>query len=149
VELGEDNIVGPYAVIVGPCRIGDRNWIAPHVVIGTPAEYRGGEHPVGWEGELAGGGGQIGDGNIIRESVTINQGTHDTTAIGDDCYLLARSHVGHDCVLDNGVVLSDAVQIGGHTRIWSWVNVGMGTVIHQRMQVGPGAMIGMGSSVRR
>jgi UDP-N-acetylglucosamine acyltransferase len=149
VELGDDNVVGPYSVVVGPARVGDRNWIGPHVVIGTPAEYRTGPHPAGWEGELAGAGVSIGDDTIIREFVTVNQGTHETTRVGSGCYVLARSHVGHDCVVDDGVTLSDAVQLGGHTHVWPWANIGMGTVVHQRCQVGPGAMVGMGSAVRQ
>jgi UDP-N-acetylglucosamine acyltransferase len=149
VELGENNVIGPYSVIVGPTRIGDGNWIGPHVVIGTPAEYRTGPHPVGWEGELEGHGVAIGDRNIIREFITVNQGTHETTRIGSGCYLLARSHIGHDCIVDDSVTLSDAVQLGGHTHVWSWSNIGMGTVVHQRLHVGPGAMVGMGSAVRR
>jgi UDP-N-acetylglucosamine acyltransferase len=149
VELGDDNVIGPYSIVTGPCRIGTRNWIGPHVVIGTPAEYRTGPHPVAWEGELEGAGVVIGDENIIREFVTINQGTQETTQVGTGCYLLARCHVGHDCVLDDGVTLSDAAQLGGHTHVWSWANIGMGTVVHQRCQVGPGAMVGMGSAVRQ
>ncbi|TDC64629.1 UDP-N-acetylglucosamine acyltransferase [Micromonospora sp. KC207] len=149
VELGDDNVVGPYSVVVGPCRIGNGNWFAPHVVIGTPAEYRGRPHPAAWDGESDGAGVVIGDNNILREFVTVNQGTEETTRIGDDCYLLARSHVGHDCLVDDGVTLTDAVHLGGHTHVWSWANVGMGTVVHQRTQIGPGAMIGMGSAVRR
>ncbi|HEX6499584.1 MAG TPA: UDP-N-acetylglucosamine acyltransferase [Micromonosporaceae bacterium] len=149
VELGDDNVVGPYTVIVGPTRIGSGNWIAPHVSIGTPGEYRGGAHPVGWDGELDGTGVLIGDRSVIREFVTINQGTKETTVVGDDCYLLARSHVGHDCVLDRAVTLADTVQLGGHTQVGAWANIGMSTVVHQRGRIGPGAMIGMGSAVRR
>ena len=151
VDLGDDNVIGPYSVVVGPTRIGNGNWIGPHVVIGTPAEYRGGPHPSGWDddSEHEGGGVVIGDDNFIREFVTVNQGTQETTRIGDGCYLLARSHVGHDCVVDDAVTLSDAVHLGGHTHVWAWVNIGMGTVVHQRGQVGPGAMVGMGSAVRR
>jgi UDP-N-acetylglucosamine acyltransferase len=149
VELGDDNVIGPYTVIVGPCRIGSSNWIGPMASIGTPAEYRGGVHPVGWEDELAGGGVIIGDRNVIRDFVTVNQGVRDATRVGNDCYLLARSHVGHDCVLGDEVTLADAVQLGGHTRAWSWVNVGMGTVVHQYGHLGPGAMVGMGSAVRK
>ncbi len=149
VELGDGNVVGPGAVLVGPCRIGDGCWIGPYVSIGTPAEYRGGPHPVGWDGELAGAGVEIGDGATVREFVTVNQGTEHPTVVGPDCYLLARSHVGHDCVLDAGVTLADAVQLGGHTHVWAWANIGMGTVVHQRGEVGPGAMIGMGSAVRK
>ncbi|MEV6524103.1 UDP-N-acetylglucosamine acyltransferase [Longispora sp. NPDC051575] len=149
VELGDGNVIGPYTVIVGPTRIGDGNWIGPMASIGTPAEYRAGNHPVGWEGELDGAGVVIGDGNIIRDFVTVNQGVHVTTTVGDNCYLLARSHVGHDCVLDDLVTLSDNVQLGGHTRVWSWSNIGMGTVVHQYGHIGPGAMVGMGSAVRK
>jgi len=149
VILGRDNTIGPFTVIVGPCEIGDGNWLGPFASIGTPAEYRGGAHPVGWEGEVEGAGVLIGDGNTIRDFVTINQGTEETTTIGDDCYLLARSHVGHDCVLHDGVTLADGVQLGGHTQVWAWTNIGMGTVVHERTNVGPGAMIVMGSALRR
>jgi UDP-N-acetylglucosamine acyltransferase len=149
VDLGDNNVVGPYTVIVGPTRIGNDNWIGPHVSIGTPAEYRGGPHPVAWEGELDGAGVVIGDANIVREFVTVNQGTHEPTTVGDNCYLLARSHVGHDCLLRDAVTLADAVQLGGHTQVWSWVNIGMGAVVHQRLKVGPGAMVGMGAAVRK
>ncbi len=147
VELGDDNIIGPYSVILGPTRIGDGNWIAPHVLIGTPAEFRGGPHPAGWEGEIAGGGVRIGNGNTIREFVAVTQGTHEATTIGDDCYLLARSQVAHDCRLHNGVTLADAVQLAGHTHVWSWANLGLGAVVHQRSSIGPGAMVGMGAVV--
>ncbi|MER7001477.1 UDP-N-acetylglucosamine acyltransferase [Dactylosporangium sp. NPDC000555] len=149
VQLGDNNVIGPYTVIIGPTSIGDGNLIGPHASIGTPAEYRGGPHPTGWDGEIAGAGVAIGNGNIIREFVTINQGTHETTTVGNDCYLLARTHVGHDCVLDDAVTLADAVQLGGHTHVWSWTNIGMASVVHQRSQIAPGVMIGMGSAVRK
>jgi UDP-N-acetylglucosamine acyltransferase len=149
VELGDDNVVGPYTVIVGPARIGDGNWIGPHVSIGGPAEYRGGPHPVAWEGELDGAGVVIGDRNIFREFVTVQQGMHEATTLGDDCYLLARSHVGHDCQVHDVVTLTGAVVLGGHAHVGSWANIGLGTVVHQRSQVGPGAMVGMGSAVRK
>jgi UDP-N-acetylglucosamine acyltransferase len=149
VQLGDNNVIGPYTVIIGPTSIGDGNLIGPHASIGTPAEFRGGPHPTGWDGEIDGAGVTIGNNNIVREFVTINQGTHESTTMGDDCYILARSHIGHDCVLHHGVTLADAVQLGGHTQVWSWANIGMGAVVHQRLLVGPGAMIGMGSAVRK
>jgi UDP-N-acetylglucosamine acyltransferase len=148
VELGDDNVIGPYSVIVGKVRIGSGNWIGPHVTIGTPAEDRGGPHPVAWEDELAGAGVVIGDRNKIREYVSVHQGTKVATTIGNDCYLLVRSHAGHDVILDDNVVLACSAQIGGHTHIWSHANVGMSTVVHQHGRIGPGAMVGMGSAVR-
>ena len=149
VELGDGNVIGPYTVIVGPCRIGHGNWIGPHVTIGTPAEDREGPHPAGWDGELAGAGVTIGDRNRIREYVSIHQGTRRATLVGADCYLLAGSHLGHDSIVEDAVTLTSTVQLGGHVHVWSHANLGMGTVVHQHSRVGPGAMIGMGSAVRR
>jgi UDP-N-acetylglucosamine acyltransferase len=149
VEYGTGNVIGPYSVVLGPCRIGDGNWIAPHTSIGGPAEYRGGDHPVGWESELTSHGVEIGDRNIIREFVTINGGLDATTCVGNDCYIMSGSHVAHDCALEDGVTITSAVRLAGHCRIWTRANLGMGTVVHQRTEVGPGAMIGMQSMVRR
>lgn len=148
VELGDGNVVGPFTVLVGPCRIGDRNWIGPHVTIGTPAEHRDGPHPACWDGEQAGAGVLIGDRNRIREYVSIHQGIRRPTRIGDDCYLLARSHAGHDVRIDDDVTLACAAQLGGHTHVWSHATVGMGALVHQRGRIGPGAMVAMGAAVR-
>ena len=149
VELGDNNVIGPYTVIAGPTRIGDGNWIGPHVSIGGPAEYLAAPHPAGWDGEVEGPGVEIGDRNRIREFVTVNQGFTHATKIGNDCYLMGRAHVAHDCRLDDNVVVTSAVQIAGHVHVWSYSNIGLGTVVHQRVEIGPGAMVGMGSAVRK
>jgi UDP-N-acetylglucosamine acyltransferase len=148
VELGVDNVVGPYCVLLGPCRIGDGNWIGPHVVLGTPAQDRAAPHPVGWAGESAGLGVVIGDRNRIREFVSVHQGTRRPTTLGDDCYLLSGSHVAHDCVVGDDVTLACSAQVGAHTDVWSYANVGLGAVVHQHARIGPGAMVGMGAAVR-
>lgn len=148
VELGSDNVIGPFAVVVGPCRIGNGNWIGPHTSIGTPAEDRDGPHPAGWYGEQAGAGVVIGDRNRIREYVSIHQGTWRPTRLGDDCYLLSRSHAGHDVWLGDEVTLACNAQLGGHTEVWSHATLGLGALVHQRGRIGPGAMIGMGAVVR-
>lgn len=148
VELGERNVIGPYTVLVGPCRIGDDNWIGPHVAIGTPAEDRDAPHPAGWDDEQIGHGVEIGDRNRIREFVSVHQGTRRPTRLGDDCYLLAGSHIAHDTVVGDDVTLACSAQLGGHNDVWSYANIGMGAVVHQRSRVGPGAMIGMGAAVR-
>ena len=149
VELGDDNVIGPYTVLLGPSRIGNGNRIGPHACIGGPAEYRGGPHPAAWDGELEGAGTQIGDRNVIREFVTVNQGTQRPTVIGDDGYLMGRAHVGHDSVLGDFVTVTSAVQIAGHCEIWSLTNLGLGALLHQHVRVGPGAMVGMGSVLRK
>jgi UDP-N-acetylglucosamine acyltransferase len=147
VELGTGNVIGPYSVIVGKTRIGDNNWIGPHVSIGTPAEWRGHPLPVGWDGEIGDGRVEIGDGNVVREFATINAGVEQATRLGNDCYLMARSHVGHDATLQDGVTLSTAAQLGGFTTVWQWANLGLGSQVHQWGQIGPGAMVGMGAVV--
>ncbi|MEU6641340.1 UDP-N-acetylglucosamine acyltransferase [Saccharomonospora sp. NPDC046836] len=155
VELGEDNVVGPYTVIVGPAVLGAGNWIGPHVTIGTPGEDRTGPHPVAWDSAPAGDpardgyGVRIGDGNRIREYASVHQGTRRPTTIGNGTYLLRGSHVGHDVRVGDGVTLACDVLLGGHTDVWALANLGMGTVVHQGCRIGPGAMVGMGSAVRR
>jgi len=148
VELGDENVIGPYAVVSGPCRIGNRNWIGPHVSIGGfgPA----GEPSAGVPTDSATNPGVvIGDGSIIREFVTIRQGLHHTTRLGNNCYLMGRAHVHHDAVLDDDVVVSSAVQLASGVRVGAWANIGIGTIVQPGLRVGPGAMVGMGSDVRR
>lgn len=148
VELGEGNVIGPYAVILGPVRLGDRNWIGPHVVIGTPAEIKGIDHGA-LVSESVGTGVVIGDGNIIREFVTIQQGHYATTEIGNETYMMNKVHIGHDGVLADGVTMSSGAILGGHSHVGPGANLGLGSIIHQRKLVGPGVMIGMGSIVTR
>jgi len=146
VQLGTGNVVGPYAVITGRTVIGDGNWIAPHACIGTPAEWRGKPLPVAWDGELGDGRVVIGDRNVIREFVTVNAGTEQATRVGDDCYLMARSHLGHDVIIEDGVTLATGAQLGGFSNVWSWAFLGLGCQVHQWGQIGPGAMVGMGAA---
>ncbi|NKQ53491.1 UDP-N-acetylglucosamine acyltransferase [Amycolatopsis sp. K13G38] len=148
VELGDGNVIGPYTIIRGPAVLGDDNWIGPHVTIGTPAEDRDGPHPA-WDDEPAGAGVRIGSRNRIREYVSVHQGTHRETTVGDEGYYLRGSHVAHDCLIGDSVTLASNVVLGGHVHIWSLANLGMGAIVHQRVRIGPGAMIGMGAAVRR
>ena len=149
VQIGQRNVIGPYVVVLGPCVIGDDNWIGPHVAIGTPGEMRGGPHPAGWLGEDGVGPTLIGNRNVIREFVTIQQGNVGTTRIGDECYVMTKAHVPHDGVLGDRVTVSCAVLIGGHTVVGDGANLGLGTVIHQHLAIGAGAMVGMGSVVTK
>ncbi|WP_116449859.1 UDP-N-acetylglucosamine acyltransferase [Blastococcus litoris] len=149
VELGDDNVIGPYAVVLGPSRIGDRNWIAPHVCIGMPPEHKAYGSPVAWDGEVEGVGVEIGSGVVLREFVTVHQGTERRTTISDGCYLMSRAHVGHDNLLLPGVTMAPGTAVAGHSVIWDGATLGMGAMIHQRAVVGPGAMVGMGSAIKR
>lgn len=149
VELGTGNVVGPYAVILGPTTIGDDNWIGPHTAIGTPGEMRGGPHVAAWDGEIRGGGTVIGNRNVIREFATIQAPDVGQTRIGDDCYVMTKAHLPHDGVLEDGVTVACSVLIGGHGQIGAKANLGLGAVLHQELVVGPAAMVGMGSVVTK
>ena len=149
VELGSGNVVGPYAVVLGPCRIGDDNWIGPHVVLGTPPEIRGHDHGAAWDGDLVGRGVEIGDRTTLREYTTVHSGSARVTRIGSDSLLMNKVYVGHDGDLGDGVTLAAGVLLGGHVVVGDRANLGLGTVVHQRRVVGPDAMVGMGAVVTR
>jgi UDP-N-acetylglucosamine acyltransferase len=147
VILGTDNVIGAFAVILGPARIGNGNWIGPHVVIGTPGEIRGIDH-----GQAEGGIGtgiSIGNANVIREYTTIHQGHYASTVIGDNCYLMNKCYIAHDNVLQDGVTMAAGVALGGHVHVGGGANLGMGAIVHQRRVVGPLAMVGMSAVVTR
>lgn len=147
VQLGTDNVIGAYAVLLGPMTIGDGNWIGAHAMIGGPAEIRGIDH--GSPSGGTGGGIRIGSRNVVREHVTIHQGHYATTSIGDDCYLMNRIYLGHDGVVGDRVTMASGVTCGGHVHIGADANLGMGAIVHQRRIIGPAVMLGMGSVVTR
>lgn len=149
VTLGEDNVVGPGVVLLGPLSVGDRNWFGAHCVMGGPAEIRGIEHGAAWDGELVGTGLTIGSGNVFREYVTVHQGHYDQTSIGDDGYFMNKVYIGHDGRIGDGVTMASSVTLGGHVHVGAGANLGMNTVVHQRRVLGPGAMVGMGAVVTR
>ena len=149
VSIGTGNTIGPYAVILGNVRIGNDNWIGPHVVIGTPGEMRGSRHPATWAGDEDTANVVIGHRNIIREFTTVQSGDVFGTQIGDDCYIMTKSHIPHDGVLENSVTISCSVMIGGHTIVQEGSNLGLGAVVHQKLVIGKRSMIGMGSVVTK
>jgi len=149
VELGEDNVVGPYAVITGPCRIGDRNWIGAHAVIGAAPEIRGHEPGLPWGGDTDDVGVQIDDDSTVREFATVHRGTERLTRIGSRCFVMNKVHFGHDAVVGDDVTLAVSTILGGHVDVGAGANLGLASVLHQRRVVGPGAMVGMGSVVTR
>ena len=86
---------------------------------------------------------EIGDGNTIREFVTINTGTvqdEGLTRIGHDCWIMAYVHIAHDCRLGDHIILANAVQLAGHVHLGDWVFLGGLTGVHQFGRVGAHAM---------
>lgn len=91
----------------------------------------------------------IGSNNIIREYVTIHGGANAPTVVGDHCFLMTKSHLGHDVHMGDYVTVSPGACIGGHCIVEDHVTIGMNAVIHQGLRIGEGAMIGMGSVVTK
>lgn len=122
------------AIIGKNVTIEDDVYIGPYCIIGMPAEWKGKEHID--KGVL------IKKGTRITGMVTIDSGVEKITTIGENCYLMKHSHVGHDAEIKDGVTLSCGVKIGGHSIIEKNTNIGLNAVIHQRVIVPEGCMIG-------
>jgi len=142
VEIGDGTSIGPHCSLHGPTRIGRDNRIHGHAAIGgEPQDKKYGGERV----ELV-----IGDRNTIREFVTINRGTGaggGCTRVGDDNWLLAYTHIAHDCVVGNHCVFSNNATLAGHVGIGDHVILSGFVGIHQFCRIGAHAFIGMGAFV--
>ncbi|HMO28239.1 acyl-ACP--UDP-N-acetylglucosamine O-acyltransferase [Enterovirga sp.] len=142
VVLGEGCELISHVVMAGHTTLGPRCRIFPFASIGhAPQDLRYRGEPT----TLA-----IGSDCIIRENVTINPGTPNgkgKTTVGDRCFLLASSHVAHDCVVGSNVILTNNVMLAGHCEIGDFAILGGGVGIHQFARIGPHAFIGGLSAV--
>jgi UDP-N-acetylglucosamine acyltransferase len=141
VSIGTDTIVGNSCFIGGHTQIGKRCQIFTGASIGSAPQdlkYKGEPTEV-----------MIGDDNIIREYVTVNLGTKETgkTVIGNHNLLMAYTHVAHDCVLYDDIVVANAGTLAGHVTVEEKAIVGGMTGIHQFSRVGKLAIIGGCSKV--
>ena len=136
VVIDSGTQIGPNAVIEGKTKIGKNNKVFPNVFIGLEPQdlkYKGASTEV-----------VIGDNNTFRECVTINKATDEgeKTIIGNNNLLMAYTHIGHNCELGNGIVLSNSVQVAGHVKVEDKAIIGGCLGIHQFVHVGYLAMIG-------
>jgi UDP-N-acetylglucosamine acyltransferase len=132
-------LIHPTAIIGPNVIIEDDVYIGPYCVIGMPPEWKGKENED--KGVL------IKKGTRITGLVTIDTGAEKQTVIGEKCYLMKHSHVGHDAQLGNNVTLSCGAKIGGHSVIGNNTNIGLNAVIHQKINVPEGCMIGASAFV--
>ncbi len=141
--------IGPWCVIDAGVTIGAHNQLLSHVVVKTGTTMGQGNtiypfavlgaapQDLKYKGEptqLV-----IGSGNTIREMVTINKGTQQgggKTSVGDDCLIMAYSHLGHDCVIGNGCILSNYAGLAGHVRLDDGVTLGGMVGIAQFVHIG-------------
>ncbi|MBK7611764.1 MAG: hypothetical protein IPJ15_11095 [Actinomycetales bacterium] len=117
VTLGQGVQIGPYAVLLGPLRVGDRVWIGSGTSIGAPPEITDVRHNLAWAGDLGHAGVVIEDDAVIRELVVIHQGSRRPTTVGAGSWLLNRCYLAHDVQTGPGVTVSAGGSIGGHATI--------------------------------
>jgi UDP-N-acetylglucosamine acyltransferase len=144
VELGRGTWVGAGAVVYGPTRFGEKNQVFPHAVIG------GAPQDLGYAGQPTRL--EIGHRNVFREGVTVSRASikaEGVTRIGSDGFFMANSHVGHDCVLADRVILANGVLLAGHCTVDSNVNIAGGCAIVQFVSIGRCAFICGTSGVRK
>lgn len=142
VEIASGSRIGPHVVIEGPTRIGRNNRIFQFASIGAePQDKKYAGEPT----TLV-----IGDGNTIRESVTINRGTaqdRGETTIGDDNWIMAYCHIAHDCVIGSHTIFANNATLAGHVEIHDHVILGGFTRVHQFCRVGAYAFTAMGTGI--
>ena len=159
-QLDSSVQVGPYTLIGPHVKIGAGTTVAGHVVIeghttigrdnrifqfGSIGAANQDKKYAGEPCELV-----IGDRNTIREFVTLHIGTVQdkaVTRIGDDNWIMAYTHIAHDCVVGNNTTMANNTTLAGHVELGDWVTVGGLTGIHQFVKVGAHAMVGFASAV--
>lgn len=153
-KIGQGVIIGPYSVIGPNVCVGDCTKIDTHVVIEENTTI--GRDCTILTGAVLGGAPQdykyngeetflrIGDGNIIREYVTIHRasGEGESTTIGDNNMLMAYCHIGHNCELGSNITMANMVGISGHVQVEDKVVFGGIVGVHQNVRVGKLAMVG-------
>ncbi len=144
VELGEGCHLVSHVTIEGPTKIGSDNGFFPFCSIGMAPQ------DITYAGESTGL--EIGDHNEIREFVTINRGTvkgGGVTRVGSHTLVMAYTHIAHDCVIGDHVILANAATLGGHITVGEWAVVGALCPVHHFVRIGAHSFIGGGTTITR
>lgn len=154
VSIGAFSIIGPnvvidkgtriatHVVINGPTHIGKDNVVHQFCSLGDAPQdksYKG--EPTRLE---------IGDRNVIREYVTLNRGTANgqgVTRLGNDNYMMAYSHLAHDCQVGNNTIFANAASLAGHVVVEDWVIMGGFAIVHQFSRIGAHSFCALGSVI--
>jgi UDP-N-acetylglucosamine acyltransferase len=142
VTLGEDCEIAAYAVIKRHTRMGARNRVAEHAVIGgNPQDFKFTADIISYT--------QIGDDNYFREGVTIHRGSRpdSATQIGNGCFLMAYAHIAHDCIVGNQVVMANTAGLAGEVTVADHAFISAAVTVHQFCRIGRNAMVGLSSKV--
>ena len=131
VEIGAGSRLLANVVVRGRVTIGRYNEIHPGAVLGGEPQDKGySQEPTSVT---------IGDHNVIREAVTVNRGTSKDvgdTRIGNHCYLMATSHIAHDCQLGDHIVIANGTMLGGHCRVHDFVSISGSVAAHHFVTIG-------------
>ncbi|MGQ9725390.1 MAG: acyl-ACP--UDP-N-acetylglucosamine O-acyltransferase [Tepidimonas sp.] len=138
VRIGAGTRIGPHCVIEGHTTIGRNNRIYPFVSLGLASQDK---KYAGEPCQLI-----IGERNTIREYSTYHIGTVQgggITRLGDDNWMMAYTHLAHDCVVGNHTIFANNAQLAGHVQVGDWAILGGFTVVHQFVRIGAHAMTAM------
>jgi len=142
VSIGEGTVIGPHVVMKGPVTLGKDNHIYQFSSIGEdPQDKKYADEKT----RLV-----IGDRNVIREFTTMHRGTlqdHGVTKVGDDNLFMAYTHVAHDCIVGNNVIMANGASLAGHVHLCDNAILGGFTLVHQFTQIGTFSFAAMGSAI--
>jgi UDP-N-acetylglucosamine acyltransferase len=145
VEVGEGTEIGPHVVLQGPMTIGRHNRIFQFASLGAVSQDKTAktDEPTRVE---------IGDGNTIREYVTINRGTlkeQGVTRVGNDNWIMAYCHIAHDCTVGDHTILANGTTFAGHVKVEEYAVLGGGTLVHQFVTLGAHCFSAGGAAITR
>lgn len=143
VEIGEGCHIGSNVTLLSGTRLGRNVTVFPGAVVGgipQDLKFRG-------EETLA----IVGDNTVLRECVTVNRGTSakGRTVIGKNCLIMAYSHIAHDCIIHDNVIISNASQLAGEVEVDDFAIIGGGSLIHQFCHIGTHIMMQGGALVNK
>jgi UDP-N-acetylglucosamine acyltransferase len=150
VEIGAHSIIEDNVTIDDGCRIGSNVLIADGARLGKNVKVHHGAVLATIPQDLKFGGEpsllRVGDNTVVREYATLNRGTkhRGETTVGSDCLLMAYSHVAHDCLIGDHVILANSVNLAGHIEIGDYAILGGLVPVHQFVKIGRHVMIGGG-----
>jgi UDP-N-acetylglucosamine acyltransferase len=142
VKIDAGTIIGPHVVIKGPTSIGKENRIYQFTSIGEDPQ----DKKYAFEITRL----EIGDRNTIREFASMHRGTlqdNGVTRIGNDNLFMAYTHVAHDCIIGDHVIMANGASLAGHVHLNSHAILGGFTLVHQFTQIGQYSFAAMGSAI--
>ncbi|HET9029500.1 MAG TPA: acyl-ACP--UDP-N-acetylglucosamine O-acyltransferase, partial [Candidatus Aquilonibacter sp.] len=143
VSIGTGTVLQAHVVLNGWTEIGENCQIYPFATVGAASQDRK------YHGERAFT--KIGNGTVLREYVSIQRATGEdqVTQVGDECLLLAYTHIAHNCILGNHVTMSNLAQLAGHVEVGDYATIGGQAGVHQFTRIGRYAMIGGASKISK